>query len=81
MKNGTCVFFNRKRGWGFATPDDGTNDVFVHVSELPAEHRYLNEGDRISFEIGERNGRPLALSIRLLETGTPEMKGAADGNK
>lgn len=63
---GVVSFYNRKRGWGFVTPDDQTSDLFVHVSQLPLKHRYLTEGDRVAFEVGERNGRPLALNIRIL---------------
>jgi cold shock protein len=67
MLYGTVVFFNRARGWGFATPESGVeNDVFLHVSELPADRKFLLEGERISYEMGERNGRPLALNIRIL---------------
>lgn len=63
------VFFNRARGWGFATPDQPGNDVFLHVSELPPNHRWLSEGDWIQFEMGVRNDRPLALKIQLLNVG------------
>lgn len=62
----TVLSYCRKRGWGFALPDDGTNDVFIHRSNLPQERKYLNEGDRISYESGERNGRPLALNIQVI---------------
>jgi len=66
MNTGTVLSYCRKRGWGFALPDDGTNDVFLHRSNLPQERKYLNEGDRISYDLGERNGRPLALNISLV---------------
>jgi cold shock protein len=64
---GVVSFYNRKRGWGFAIPDDGGSDLFLHASQLPFRRRYLNEGDRISFEVGERNGRPLAINIQIIE--------------
>ncbi len=57
--NGTVKFFNHSRGFGFIAPEDGSKDVFVHVSALqrsglPA----LNEGDKVSFEIeDDRRGR------------------------
>lgn len=64
---GVVSFYNRQRGWGFAIPDDNSSDLFLHASNLPEKHRYLTEGDRISFEIGERNGRPLALNIQIIK--------------
>jgi cold shock CspA family protein len=67
MVYGTVVFFNRARGWGFATPDGCLeNDVFLHVSELPPDRKFLLEGERIAYEMGERNGKPLALNIRII---------------
>lgn len=65
---GTVSFFKRSRGWGFAIPDDRTQpDVFVHVKNLPPDHRYLNEGDRISYEPGAMSkGRPEALKIQII---------------
>lgn len=62
----TVLCFDRAKGWGFALPDDGSNDVFLHRSNLPNERKFLNAGDRIEYQLGERNGRPLALDIRLL---------------
>lgn len=64
---GIVSFFNRKRGWGFAIPDDNSSDLFLHASNLPERHRYLTEGDRISFDVGERNGRPLAVNIQIIK--------------
>jgi CspA family cold shock protein len=64
---GVVSFYNRKRGWGFAIPDDNSSDLFLHASNLPENHRYLTEGDRISFQVGERNGRPLAVNIQIIK--------------
>ena len=64
---GTVSFYNRKRGWGFAIPDDLSSDLFLHASQLPIKHRYLNEGDRISFEVGEERGKPIARNIQIIE--------------
>lgn len=68
---GVVSFYNRKRGWGFAVPCDNSSDLFLHASNLPEKHRYLTEGDRISFEVGERNGRPLAVNIQIIEEAAP----------
>jgi helicase MOV-10 len=64
---GTISFYNRFRGWGFAVPDGSGPDFFVHASNLPANHKYLNLGDRISFEVGEARGKPLAIKIQIIE--------------
>ena len=50
MSNGTVKFFNRSKGFGFITPDDGSKDVFVHQNGLTDE---INEGDKVSYEVEE----------------------------
>ncbi|MGB3718282.1 MAG: cold-shock protein [Proteobacteria bacterium] len=56
---GTVKFFNTAKGYGFITPEQGGNDVFVHATALErAGIRSLNEGDRVSFVLEEdRRGR------------------------
>jgi cold shock CspA family protein len=65
-KQGTVISFDRFKGYGFALPDDGGNDIFIHRNNLPADHRYLEQADRIDYEVGDRNGRPIAVNVRLL---------------
>ena|SRR5579863_1315002 len=65
-KQATVLSYSRTRGIGWAVPDDGGNDVFVHRSSLPPERRYLNEDDRISYEIGYYNGKPCAANVKYL---------------
>lgn len=64
---GTVSFFNRFKGWGFCVPDGIGPDFFIHVSSLPENHKYLNTGDRILFEVGEARGKPLAIKIQIIE--------------
>ncbi|MGI9404432.1 MAG: cold-shock protein [Hyphomicrobium sp.] len=56
---GTVKFFNTTKGYGFVTPEDGTKDVFVHISALEqAGIHGLNEGDKITFVLeDDRRGR------------------------
>jgi len=52
MATGTVKWFNNKKGYGFITPDEGGNDIFVHISAVQAAGmRTLNEGAKISYEL------------------------------
>ena len=61
---GTVKWFNNEKGYGFATPDDGSKDVFVHYSAIQTEgYRSLNEGDRIEFGIEMGDKGPKAVDV------------------
>jgi CspA family cold shock protein len=61
---GTVKWFNESKGYGFITPDDGGDDVFVHFSEIQAEgYKVLREGDKVSFEKGEGPKGPQAKNV------------------
>ena len=52
MAQGTVKWFNATKGFGFIQPDDGGQDVFVHISAVErAGLRTLNEGQKLSFEL------------------------------
>jgi CspA family cold shock protein len=52
MPKGTVKWFNAQKGFGFIQPDDGSKDVFVHISAVERSGiGHLNEGQKISFEI------------------------------
>ena len=58
MPVGTVKFFNTQKGYGFIQPDDGSKDVFVHITAVErAGMRSLNEGQKISFEIVTERGK------------------------
>ena len=68
MVDGTVKFFDSTKGFGFITPDNGTKDVFVHVSALGKSNiSQLNDGQRVSFEIATNNGKTFAEQVQLLE--------------
>jgi CspA family cold shock protein len=52
MTQGTVKWFNGQKGFGFIQPDDGSKDVFVHISAVErAGMSGLNEGQKVSYEI------------------------------
>ena len=52
MTHGTVKWFNSQKGFGFIQPDDGSKDVFVHISAVErAGMHILNEGQKISYEV------------------------------
>ncbi|MFC1762477.1 cold-shock protein [Planctomycetota bacterium] len=64
MENGTVKWFNDSKGFGFITPTDGSDDLFVHHSEIKTQgYASLNEGQAVSFEIGEGKKGPCAVNV------------------
>ena len=64
MSNGKIKWFNPAKGYGFIESDAGGKDVFLHVSALEqAGIDTLEEGEAVSFEIGENRGRENAINI------------------
>jgi CspA family cold shock protein len=69
MAVGTVKFFNDQRGFGFITADDGSGDVFVHISAVErAGWSSLNEGQRVSFDVATdpRIGKTNAQNLRAV---------------
>ncbi|MBL8772147.1 MAG: cold-shock protein [Phenylobacterium sp.] len=67
MATGTVKWFNATKGFGFIQPDDGGQDVFVHISAVErAGMSGLNEGQKISFEL-ERDKRSGKMSAGQLQ--------------
>jgi CspA family cold shock protein len=64
MSNGKIKWFNPTKGYGFIENDAGGKDVFLHVSALEqAGIDTLEEGEAVSFEIGDNRGRENAVNI------------------
>jgi CspA family cold shock protein len=69
MANGTVKWFNSTKGFGFIQPEEGGNDVFVHISAVERSGISTpNEGDKISYDLerDERRGRVSAVNLTLL---------------
>jgi len=67
MSTGTVKWFNETKGFGFIQPDDGSKDVFVHISAVERSGmRNLVEGQKISYEIetDRRSGKQSAGSLQ-----------------
>jgi cold shock protein len=65
MATGTVKFFNTQKGFGFIQPDDGSKDVFVHISAVEkAGMRSLNEGQKVSYEIITERGKQAAGNLQ-----------------
>jgi CspA family cold shock protein len=64
MSNGKIKWFNPTKGYGFIENDAGGKDVFLHVSALEqAGIDTLQEGEAVSFEIGDNRGKENAINI------------------
>ncbi len=66
MTIGTVKFFNAQKGYGFIQPDDGSKDVFVHISAVErANMSNLREGQKVKFEVvaDQRTGKASAESL------------------
>jgi len=67
MTTGKIKWFNPTKGYGFIENDTGGKDVFLHVSALEeAGIETLQEGQAISFEIGENKGKENAINIKTV---------------
>ena len=63
MSTGTVKFFNSTKGFGFIQPDDGSKDVFVHISAVEAAGLgTLSENQKVSFDVEKGNNGKMAAS-------------------
>lgn len=65
MPAGTVKWFNATKGFGFITPDEGGDDLFVHQSEIQTSgYRDLAEGQRVEFEVTQGRKGKQASSVK-----------------
>ena len=67
MSTGTVKWFNVQKGFGFIQPNDGSKDVFVHITAVErAGLSTLNEGQKVSYELEQgRQGKTSAVNLQL----------------
>lgn len=64
MSTGIVKWFDGSKGFGFIVPDDGSEDLFVHHSEIKASgYASLDEGQKVEFEVGEGKKGPCATNV------------------
>lgn len=69
MSTGTVKWFNAQKGYGFIQPDDGSKDVFVHISAVERSGLYeLREGQKVSYEMvtDRRSGKMAADQLKAV---------------
>jgi cold shock protein len=66
MSTGTVKWFNATKGFGFIQPDDGSKDVFVHISAVErSDLGSLQEGQKLSFELEKgQQGKTSAVNLK-----------------
>jgi cold shock protein len=67
MTKGTVKWFNTQKGYGFIQPEDGTKDVFVHISAVERAGLYeLKEGQKVTFEVvaNRKTGKSSAENLQ-----------------
>lgn len=67
MANGTVKWFNATKGFGFIAPENGNNDIFLHISAVErAGLREVKDGQAVTFDVERgRDGRESATNLQL----------------
>ena len=65
-QTGTVKWFDNKKGYGFITPEDGGNDLFVHMSSIMMEgYKTLSDNQKVSYQVGDSDRGPVATNVTV----------------
>ena len=65
-KTGTVKWFNNSKGYGFITPSEGGNDLFVHMSSIMMEgYKTLTDNQKVSYQLGDSDRGPVATNVMV----------------
>jgi len=65
MSIGTVKWFNATKGYGFIQPEDGSNDVFLHISDVQRAGMDVREGDKLEYDVQSgQQGKLSACNLR-----------------
>ena len=81
MPQGTVKWFNEEKGYGFITPDDGGEDLFVHHTGIAGSgFKSLEEGESVSYEVaqGRKGMQAVNVSKGSSSTDRPDSRGTGD---